>query len=78
MGRIDDLDDPAVDAAISEGLRRAGMGEDQREMVRVYLDAPPDPLTCCGSACSPCVVTLGFAVTIARRALGLPDAPDDV
>lgn len=70
-----------VESAITEALCCTGMKETQREMVRAYLDAPPDPTTCCGSSCDPCVVTLARAVRRARRALGrdLPEAqqPED-
>ncbi|AKF03113.1 hypothetical protein [Sandaracinus amylolyticus] len=59
-----------VDGAITEALRATGMRETQREMVRTHLDAPPDPTTCCGSSCDPCVVTLARAVRVARRKLG--------
>jgi hypothetical protein len=64
-----------VERAIDEGLRAAGMDPSQREMVRCHLDAPPDPTSCCGNACDPCVLTLARAVRTARRALSLPDAP---
>jgi hypothetical protein len=64
-----------VERALDEGLRAAGMDPSQREMVRVYLDAPPDPTSCCGNACDPCVLTLARAVRAARRALDLPEAP---
>jgi len=70
------VDERAIDEAITEGLRCAGMCESQREMVRVYLDEPPDPTTCCGSSCSPCVVSLALAVRRARRALGMEPQPD--
>ena len=59
-----------TERAIGEGLRHACMRESQREMVRAYLDAPPDPTQCCGSSCDPCVITIARAVRVARRALG--------
>lgn len=62
--------DDGLDAALTEGLRYAGMHESQREMVRAYLDAPPDTTQCCGGSCDPCVVTIALAVRGARRALG--------
>jgi hypothetical protein len=62
--------DEALEAALTEGLRYAGMHESQREMVRAYLDAPPDPTQCCGSSCDPCVITIARAVQAARKALG--------
>ena len=46
------------------------MRESQREMVRAYLEARPDPTQCCQSSCDPCVVTIARAVRGARRALG--------
>lgn len=64
--------DERVEAALTEGLRYAGMHESQREMVRAYLEAPPDPTQCCGSSCDPCVITLAHAVRAAREHLGLP------
>ena len=63
----------STEAAITEALRCTGMRETQREMIRAYLDAPPDPTTCCGSSCDPCVITLARAVKRARRALGRED-----
>jgi hypothetical protein len=63
-------EDDEIERAIGEGLRRAGMRETQRAMVRLHLDAPPDVTTCCGSSCDPCVVTLALAVRVARHALG--------
>jgi hypothetical protein len=60
-----------VEDAITEGLRGAGMKETQRAMVRLHLHDPPDPRSCCGSSCDPCVATLAVAVKIARRHLGL-------
>ncbi|GAB4216449.1 MAG: hypothetical protein OHK0013_42990 [Sandaracinaceae bacterium] len=62
-----------VERAIDEGLRAAGMDPSQREMVRRHLDSPPDPTSCCGNACDPCVLTLARAVRTARRVLDLPD-----
>jgi hypothetical protein len=58
------------DDAITEGLRCAGLRETQREMVRAHLDDPPDPRTCCGSSCDPCIAIVALAVERARRALG--------
>ena len=63
-------DDDAIEQALTEGLRYAGMHESQREMVRAYLHAPPDTTQCCGGSCDPCVVTIARAVTAARKALG--------
>lgn len=59
-----------MERAITEGLRYAGLRESQREMVRVHLDDPPDPRTCCGSSCDPCIITLALAVKRARKELG--------
>ncbi len=61
--------DEELEAALTEGLRYAGLRESQREMVRAYLDAPPDPTQCCGGSCDPCVTTIALAVRGARRAL---------
>ena len=58
-----------MERAITEGLRKTGMRESQREMVRAHLDSPPDPTTCCGSSCDPCVLTLARAVKVALRVL---------
>ena len=63
-------DDEALERALTEGLRYAGLHESQREMVRAYLDAPPDTTQCCGGTCDPCVVTIALAVRAAQRALG--------
>jgi hypothetical protein len=62
--------DDDVERAITEGLRNTGMRESQREMIRAHLDAPPDPTTCCGSSCDPCVLTLARAVRVTLRVLG--------
>lgn len=62
--------DEAVERAITEGLRQVGMRESQREMVRAHLASPPDPTTCCGSSCDPCVLTLARAVRVTLRVLG--------
>lgn len=62
---MDDVED-----AITDALRQTRMKETQRAMVRLHLDCPPDPTTCCGSSCDPCVVTLARAVKLTLRALG--------
>lgn len=63
----------AIDAAIDEGLRYAGLRDTQRGFVVMYLDKDPvEWLSCCGSYCDPCVQTIGRAVERAREVLGRP------
>jgi hypothetical protein len=64
------VDDDEVERAITLGLNSVGMRESQREMVRAHLASPPDPTTCCGSSCDPCVLTLARAVRSTLRVLG--------
>lgn len=62
-----------VARAITEGLRFAGLRESQRGLVERYLDEHPDDwMSCCGSSCDPCVLTIGHAVAKARELLGKP------
>lgn len=65
-----------IEAAITEGLRYAGLRDSQRNMVRTYLrDDPATWMSCCGSYCDPCVLTIGHAVRKAREVLGWPAFP---
>jgi hypothetical protein len=64
------------ETAITEGLRFAGLRESQRGLVRTYLHQDPaEWMSCCGSYCDPCVLTIGHAVAKARALLGLPEWP---
>jgi hypothetical protein len=58
-----------VDAAVSQACREHGLDLTHMASIYAYLDEDEDAWPrCCGSACDPCVATLG-AVT--RRALTL-------
>ena len=67
--------DPAlVAAAISEGVRFAGLKDSQRGLVERYLLMPPSEwMNCCLSSCDPCVLKIGRAVKRARDELHLPE-----
>lgn len=58
-----------IDSAVSRACREHGLDLTYMGSVYAYLDEDEDAWPrCCGSACDPCVATLGAA---ARRALQL-------
>ncbi|MFO0652245.1 MAG: hypothetical protein U0326_38860 [Polyangiales bacterium] len=56
-----------LDAAVSQACRECSLDLTHMSAVYAFLDEDEDSWTsCCGSACDPCVASLGAA---ARRAL---------
>ncbi len=74
-----DTPDPSGERrdAIEQALAYAGLRPSQRGLIERYLEQHPDDwMSCCGSCCDPCVLTIGLAVDRARSLLGLPDFAD--
>lgn len=61
-----------IDSAVSRACKEHGLDLTHMGSIYAFLDEDEDAWPrCCGSACEPCVATLG---SVARRALDLLDA----